>query len=157
MTVELAEIIATKLLALTKWTDIHGEAENIITASWGGVLMKTALDKFRSPRWRVKHGVGSLTATAGEAAEAAEASDVIRNDEHNPPQTYVVRWEDDVEQIPWAEWLRRMVKADCNDEFLARTFFQNALLLLHRHALAVNLATKTPIKNNLPYPIEWKS
>ena len=47
-------------------------------------------------------------------------------------------------------------KAYCNDEFLARTFFQNALLMLHRHALAVNLATKTPIKNNRPYPIEMK-
>ena len=48
------------------------------------------------------------------------------------------------------------LKAYCNDEFLARTFFQNALLMLHRHALAVNLATKTPIKNNRPYPIEMK-
>ena len=43
MTVELAELIAIKLLELAKWADIYGEAENIITASWGGVLMKTAL------------------------------------------------------------------------------------------------------------------
>ena len=129
MRVKLAELIATKLLELAKWADIYGEAENIITASWGGDLMKTALQNFRSPRWRVEHGVESLKATA---AEAAEASDVIRNDEHNQPQTDVARISiapeiEEVEQIPWAEWLKAVVTADFYDEFLARSVFSACL------------------------------
>ena len=49
---KLAGYIAGKLLELAKWADIHGEAENIITASWGGDLMAAALEKFRSGEWR---------------------------------------------------------------------------------------------------------
>ncbi len=108
MRVKLAELIATKLLELAKWADIHGEADNIITASWGGDLMKTALQKFRSPRWRVKHGVESRKATAAEAFEYGCCNlvhTVIKNDEHNQPQTEVARISiapeiEEVEQIP---------------------------------------------------------
>ena len=125
MTVELAELIAIKLLELAKWADIHGEAENIITASWGGVLMKTALDKFRSPRWRVKHGVESRKTTFAEAFEygcCAPVHTVLENDEHNQRQRYVARISmstelEQVYQIPWAERLKAYLKADLHDEF----------------------------------------
>ena len=83
---------------------------------------------------------------------------MIRNDEHNQPQTDVARISiapeiEEVEQIPWAEWLKAVVTADFYDEFLARSVFQHALLWLHRHAHACNLATKSPITTDRPYPI----
>ena len=156
MRVKLAELIATKLLELAKWADIYDEAENIITASWGGDLMKTALQNFRSPRWRVEHGVFSFPIAT--AAQAAEAIDVIRNYEHNQPQTEVARLPiapeiEEVEQIPWAGWLNALVSTDFYDEERARTIFQHALLWLHRRAHACNLATQSLIKTDRPYPI----
>ena len=126
--------------------------------------MKTALQKFRSPRWRVKHGVKSLKATAAEASEygcCALVHNVIKNDEDNQPQTDVARISiapeiEEVEQIPWAEWLKAYFTADLYDEFLARSAFEHALLWLHRHAHACNLATDSPIetdRTDRPYPI----
>ena len=158
MRVKLAELIATKLLELAKWAYIYGEAENIYTASWGGDLMKTALQNFRCPRWRVEHGVESLKATA---AEAAEASDVIRNDEHNQPQTDVARISiapeiEEVEQFPWAEWLKAYFTADFYDEFLARSVFQHALLWLHRHALPVIWPQSHRLRLIAPTPLQCK-
>ena len=161
MRVKLAELIATKLLELAKLADIYGEAENIITASWGGDLMKTALQKFRSPRLRVKHGVESRKATAAEAFEygcCAPVHTVIENDEHNQPQTDVARVSiptelEEVYQIPWAERLSAYLKADGHDESFGVTVFENAVQWLHRMALVVNLATKAPITTDRPYPI----
>ena len=161
MTVELAELVAIKLRELSKWADIYGEVDPIITASWGGVLMQTALQKFRSPRWRLKHGVESRKATAEEAFEygcCAPVHTVIENDEHNQPQTDVARISiptelEEVYQIPWAERLKAYLKADLHDEFFAVTVFENAVQWLHRMALVVNLATKAAITTDRPYPI----
>ena len=158
----LAEIIATKLVELANSANVHGDGEDTMTASWGGDLMKTALKKFRSPEWRDQQNAASLKATAAEASKDGGCHlvhKVIKYDEQNQPltevETIVIAPErkEEVEQLPWAEWLEAVVTADFYDEFLARSVFQHALLWLHRHAHACNLATKSPIKTDRPYPI----
>ena len=89
---KLAEVIAIKLIELAKLADIRGKGEDIITASWGGDLMKTALNKCRSPEWRDQQNAASLKATK-EATAAVESKDgrcplvhkVIQYDEKNQP------------------------------------------------------------------------
>ena len=66
---ELAEAIASKRLALVKSAGIDGEGENIVTASWGGALMTTALEKFRCPKWRAEQASASSKGTANRARQ----------------------------------------------------------------------------------------
>ena len=48
----LAEVIAEQNVELAEVARISADAEHIFTVTWGGDVMKVALDMFRDPTWR---------------------------------------------------------------------------------------------------------
>ena len=47
----LAKVLAEKMLELAEAARISADAENIFTVTWGGAVMKVALEMFRDPIW----------------------------------------------------------------------------------------------------------
>ena len=76
---DLAELIAIKLIGLAELGDICGEGEETIDVSWGGALMRIALEKFRSPEWRSKQRVNALYQKAADAAKTDGAAALVPN------------------------------------------------------------------------------
>ena len=146
---DLAELIAIKLIGLAELGDICGEGEETIDVSWGGALMRIALEKFRSPEWRSKQRVNALYQKAADAAKtdgaAALVPNVIPFNEKIEPQAtvkpIVVQPEIPiVETTHWDPWLES-VKQASRDECLAKHVFRHACLDAYGKAVPVAIET----------------
>ena len=55
----LAKVLAEKMVELAEVARISADAENIFTVTWGGDVMKVALEMFRDSIWRQHSGIRS--------------------------------------------------------------------------------------------------
>ena len=81
---ELADLIAGKMVELAELANIYGEDEKIFTATWGGDLMKLALEKFQDPNWRQKY----------RATKECDASAAKKQKTGSALTTKVLLWDD---------------------------------------------------------------
>ena len=134
MWVKFAEAIARKLIVLAELAEIEDnddEGREIINASWGGALMKKALEKFGSSEWR---------------SQELERHTVVETIVVPPVRLTV-------EPIPWAEWHGSVVTDSFQDDSLARHVFQHACMWAHTNGSTCNLATGLPNGSGHRYPI----
>ena len=111
--------------------DICGEGAERINVSWGGALMRLALAKFRSPKWRSNpreaHNQKAADAAKTNGA-AALVPNVIPFNEEIEPQAKVESIV--VQPVDTTHWDPRLesVKEACQDECLAKLVFQHACM-----------------------------
>ena len=139
----LAELIATKLVEFAQLAHIYGEGESDIKVSWGGDLMKAALEKFHGTEWRSKLREASDKIKADAAKKDLGANllhKVIEFNEENKPKADVETYDctpekPTAEMIPWAEWMAVVVTETAQDYAIGKNIFKHTCSWAYRHLL----------------------